>query len=185
MSTWVGFRFQAEKSVNGVAYLAERCPSATRLKICKLLYFADRDHLRRFGRPIVDDHYYRLPHGPIPARGLDILRGQGSTASQALFDRHVSVIRNAVHPKQRPNLKVFSKSDLDVLKATCKRYGTMGAGQLRTLSHADRAWLEAPENGPMDYALFFEDSVEGQRIRELVEAEQEGRDVVRPFNFAR
>ena len=185
MSTWVAFRFQADKFVNAVAFLAGRCPGTTKLKICKLLYFADRDHLRRFGRPIVGDHYYKLPHGPIPTRGLDILRGLGSPVEKALLDQHVSIVRVEIRPKRNPDLKVFSKSDIEILQTTCESYGKLTAGQLRRLSHAEPAWLQAEENGPMDYSQFFGDSDEEQAMKRLVEAEQESRDAVQAFNVGR
>ena len=178
MSTSIRFRFRAEKFVNAVAYFAQNCPGATKLKICKLLYFADKEHLTRFGRAIAGDHYYRLAHGPIPTRGLDILRGHGTPAEKALLDQYVSVIGNSVHPKKRPNLKAFSKSDVEVLRTTCNRYGKLTPAKLRSLSHAEAAWLGAEENGPMDYSLFFGDSEQERGMKQFVEAEQESRDVV-------
>ncbi len=181
MSASIRFRFRPEKFVNAVAYLAQNCPGATKLKICKLLYFADKEHLTRFGRPIIGDHYYKLPHGPIPSRGLDILRGRGTPAEKALFEQYISVIGNSVHPKKRPNLKAFSKSDVEVLRSTSNRYGKLTPAKLRSLSHAEAAWRGAEENGAMDYSLFFGDSEEQRRMKQFVEAEQESRDVVEPL----
>ena len=109
------FRFNAEKFVNAVAYLAQNCPGSTKLTICKHLYLADKEHLVRYGRPVLGDHYYKLPHGPIPTRGLDLLRGRATAPENALLDKYVSVVGEAVHPKRQPNRKVFSKTDLEVL----------------------------------------------------------------------
>jgi uncharacterized phage-associated protein len=58
MTKRVRFQFDPEKFVDAVAYLAQACPSSTKLSICKLLYFADKEHLLRYGRPILGDHYY-------------------------------------------------------------------------------------------------------------------------------
>lgn len=55
-----------------------------------------------FGRPITGDHYYKLAHGPIPTRGLDLLRGQGSPAEVALLQKYVTVIGVTIHPRQAP-----------------------------------------------------------------------------------
>ena len=53
----IRFVFQPEKFVNAVAYLAQACPGSTKMTICKQLYYADKEHLVRFGRPI-----NRRPH---------------------------------------------------------------------------------------------------------------------------
>ena len=67
------------------------------------MYLADKEHLVRHGRPIVGDHYHKLPHGPIPTRGLDMLRGRTQATENALLEKYVSVIGDSVHPKQPAN----------------------------------------------------------------------------------
>jgi uncharacterized phage-associated protein len=177
----IRFDFRPEKFVNAIAFLAQSCPGVTKMKACKILFFADKEHLRRFGRPIVGDHYYRLPHGPIPTRGLDMLRGKAHPSAHALMEKHVEVIGDVIRPRIPVDMQVFSKSDIEVLESTCRTHGAKSAAQLRALSHRDRAWVEADQNGPMDYALFFGEDDSGQRMRELVESEQSSRDALRPF----
>ena len=175
------FEFRPEKFVSAIALLAQTCPGITKMKACKMLFFADKEHLRRFGRPIVGDVYYRLPHGPVPTRGLDMLRGSGLPADQALFEKYVAVVNNILHVRQAADKQVFSKSDLEVLKGICHRYGGMTAARLRDLSHNEPSWRQADENGPMDYALFFDPDGSDQTMKELAEEQQESRDTLRPF----
>jgi uncharacterized phage-associated protein len=177
----IRFEFRPEKFVSALAYLAGACPTLTKMKACKMLFFADKEHLRRLGRPIVGDHYYRLAHGPIPTRGLDMLRGTASASDRALLEKFVVVEGNVIHPRRRPDKRVFSKSDLEVLESTCRAYGSKSAAELRNLSHRERAWVEAEENGPMDYALFFGEDDAEQAMRGLVESEQSSRDAIRPL----
>jgi uncharacterized phage-associated protein len=181
MAKKLRFRFNAEKFVNAVAYLAQACPESSKLTICKQLYFADREHLTRFGRPILGDHYYKLPHGPIPTQGLDILRGKSSPAWNALLNEYVSVDGQAVHLKKAANKKVFSKSDLDVLRWVVNHYGHFSASALRAASHNQAPWSESEFNSPIDYALFFDDRPGSREMKELAEAEQESRDLLRPY----
>src|SRR6266436_2153104 len=48
---------------------------ANYMKLMKLLYFADRFHLRRFMRPIAKDDIFAMKKGIICSYWLDILRG--------------------------------------------------------------------------------------------------------------
>jgi len=175
------FRFNAAKFVNAVAYLAQACPNSTKLTVCKQLYYADKEHLVKYGRPILGDHYYRLEHGPVPTHGLNMLRHQAGPAANALLDKYVSVIGNSVHPKQAPDRKVFSKSDLVVLDHVVKKYGKLSAAALRRKTHTESPWSNSDDRCPIDYELFFEGHPGSEEIKALAIAEQESRDTLRPY----
>jgi uncharacterized phage-associated protein len=175
------FRFNAAKFVNAVAYLAQACPNSTKMTVCKQLYYADKEHLVKYGRPILGDHYYCLEHGPIPTYGLDMLRRRSNPAANALLDKYVTVIGDSVHPKQFPDRKVFSKSDLAVLDHVVKKYGKLSAAELRRKTHAEAPWKDSDDRCPIDYELFFEEHPGSEGIKALAEAEQESRDVLRPY----
>ena len=72
----VSFAFKVKKFASVVAYFAARKTRITKKEICKLVYFADKEHLLRHGRPITGDRYYSLEQRPIPSRGLDALNGK-------------------------------------------------------------------------------------------------------------
>jgi uncharacterized phage-associated protein len=181
MANKLRFRFNVEKFVNAVAYLAQSCPHSTKMTICKQLYFADKEHLVRFGRPIIGDHYHKLPHGPIPTHGLDMLRKKAGAAQNALLEKYVSVLGDSVHPKMSPNRKVFSRSDLEILDLIIRKYGRMSAAALRRRTHEEIAYLESDDCCPIDYALFFDGREGSDQVKALAEAEQESRDVLRPY----
>ena len=46
--------------------------SIHKLKALKLVYFADRYHLRRYGRPVIGDEYLAMQYGPVPSNTKDI-----------------------------------------------------------------------------------------------------------------
>ncbi|MBQ9180774.1 SocA family protein [Candidatus Saccharibacteria bacterium] len=43
-----------------------------RVKLIKLLWAADRLHLRKYGRTISESDYYAMAHGPVCSLALDI-----------------------------------------------------------------------------------------------------------------
>lgn len=181
MAKNLSFKFRSEKFVNALAYFALKCPGTTKLKVCKLLFYADKEHFLRYGRPIIGDHYYKLPYGPVPTRGLDILKGNADPGDIALLEKYVSVVGVNIFPKRNPDRKVFSSSDLQIMDEICARYGHLSAIELMRLSHKEESWVNADPSGLMDYRLLFEGRPECDPLRELAESEQETRDLLRQF----
>lgn len=166
------FRFNASKFVNAVAYFAQACPNSTKMSICKQVYFADKEHLLKYGRPITGDRYYKLEHGQIPTRGLNMLRQKAHAGDNALLEQYVSVIGKSVHPKKQVDKKVFSKSDLEVLDHVA---------ELRKIAHQEPSYLESENGCQIDFALFFKNRPESEAIRDLAEQEQDSRDALRLY----
>src|SRR5437762_9181981 len=119
----IRFPLDPEKIVNALSLVANRCPRATKMKVCKLLYFADKEHLLQYGRPSTGDTYVRMTYGPTPGTGLNLMRGMASSRLTAMFQGKVAIHGNEVRALASPDLKVFSRSDLRVLEEICERYG--------------------------------------------------------------
>ncbi len=43
-----------------------------KLKALKLMFFADRYHLRKFGRPVSECAYYAMTHGPVASEAKHV-----------------------------------------------------------------------------------------------------------------
>ncbi len=177
----IRFTFNLEKFVNAVAWLANECPDCTKLKICKLLYFADKEHLIQYYRPIIGDTYYKLKNGPIPTIGLALLRGHSSPAFQAFFNEAIEVSGWHVIPKKQPDLGVFSKSDIRVLEKVKNTLGRFSAYDLRDLSHKEPWWGKTGFNERIDFSTLVEGEQDEAKIREFLESEQKTRDALRPY----
>src|ERR1700723_3107507 len=66
------FEFSLDKLVQAIAYFSKSgIPDLTKLKIAKLLYFADKVHLLEHGRPIIGDVYWCMDYGPVPSFALN------------------------------------------------------------------------------------------------------------------
>lgn len=146
------------------------------MKICKLLYFADKEHLLEYGRPIIGDTYYKLKDGPIPTKGLDMLRGHSGPAARVLINEAFSVTGWAVVPKRAPDMSVFSKSDIKILNHIKETLGSLDAYQLRDLSHKEHAYEQSEIHDVIDFELIADDADDANALRSFMESEQHTRD---------
>lgn len=142
-------RFDPEKALNAILWIAKRIPSPTFHSISKLLYFADRIHLERYGRLISGDSYVAMKNGPVPSGAYDIMkavRGDGACVVEADAQEAFTVYRAyEVVPRREADEALFSESDLECLQEAIKRYGNLSFTELTRLSH-DEAWNSADEN---------------------------------------
>ncbi len=66
------------KSTQALNYFAHKSASGAparrlnRMKALKLLFFADRYHLRKYGRPVSDCAYFAMKHGPVASEAKHV-----------------------------------------------------------------------------------------------------------------
>jgi uncharacterized phage-associated protein len=196
--TQIRFKFDPEKLVQALAFFASRgIDDLDTLKAVKLLYFADRQHLLKYGRPILGDDYYCMKNGPIPTNALsqiqDALSPNPTGDHDALFDEYLDVDRAHSYPrfisKKEPDLDVFSPTDIEVLEDVLATYGGKSAWTLRELTHLDECVKRADEERisrgvgsvRIPFELFFLGT--DSKLLPLVEADQENRDFAESLSW--
>jgi uncharacterized phage-associated protein len=194
----IRFKFDSEKLVQALAFFAARgVEDLDTLKAVKLLYFADREHLLKYGRPIVGDDYYCMKNGPIPTNALsqiqDVLSPNPTGDHDALFDEYFVVSRETKYPrlvpKKDPDLDVFSASDIEVLEDVMRTYGKQTSWKLRDLTHMDEcvrlADKERLARGTGSVRIPFEVFFKGSesKLLPLVESDQENRDFAESLSW--
>lgn len=177
MSRRITFSFDALKFANATAYLAGRCADLTRMKLSKLLFFADKAHLLWYGRPVIGDRYIKMEYGPVPSSAYNLIKrdDRATAEDQEVFDHFLLVDGNDIKAKLPPDLNHLSETDVEALDFVLEKYGHLTPAQLSKLSHNDPAWREADMNGDMDYRLLL---VEDETMSQMVEADQELRDAL-------
>lgn len=187
------FKFSIEKFIQSLVFFSKNgVTDLTKLKAAKLFYFADKQHLIKYGRPIIGDVYYALNLGPVPSQADDFfdeasaahLAGP-STPEQEEFLRYLDVVAD-YWPRYvatgEENFRVFSRSDLEVLSQTAAKYGRTHWKHLVEITHEEPAFKLADQkrrpNGRalMPYETFFEGE-DGDMLK-VAQAEQEHRDLV-------
>jgi uncharacterized phage-associated protein len=143
-------QFNPDKALESVLYIAKNAPNPTTYWVLKILYFADKMHLKRFGRQICGDDYFALRSGPVPSQTYDMVK-DAREGQSSLFSAHVlNSLRvdkhtNKMTPLRDPDTDLFSKSDLICIDQSIAENGSLSFTELRDKSH-DAAYQSADEN---------------------------------------
>ena len=145
-------RLDPEKCVATLLYVTRAVPS--RYTALKVVYFADREHLSRYGRLMYGDTYIAMQHGPVPSAAYDIIKDAGGEANFRVpmpqpAEEYLEVQGNDVRPRQDPDLDLLSASDIECLDEAIQTYGGMSFNELKAAAHSDEAFLAADQNDTM------------------------------------
>ena len=136
-------QFDKEKSLNALLYVANRVQRKDFHKIFKIIYFADRQHLADWGRPITGDTYIAMEVGPVPSRLYDMLkivRGDSYLPDTEGLGEYFQVENwMFINPLQEANLDQLSPNEQEVLDACIDKYSSLSYDEIKEKSH-DIAW---------------------------------------------
>lgn len=158
--------FNLEKSLQVVLYVANRLQRKDFHKIFKIIYFADREHLSKYGRPITGDTYIAMKDGPVPSKIDDIfkaVRGDSFFSFDAVEYAKLFSVHDwfFIIPKVEANLDYLSQSDIEELDDSLNKYGSMSWDEVRKKSH-DFAWYATPENKQISLDNILRESGENE-----------------------
>ncbi len=147
------------KAVEVILWLANRLQGIDVYHVVKAAYFADKMHVKAYGRPVIGDEYRAAPFGPLPQVVYGLLRFEpievlAASANGRLPFRVTDSY--AVIPEREANLRQLSPSDLKALEHGLAMVQDKSFDELYQLTHADPAYLRA-EGGIIDYRDFFDE----------------------------
>lgn len=133
--------FRSGKAAQIAAYFVSMAGGEIeKLKLAKLMYLAEREHLDRFERPMTMDELYSLPHGPVCTSSLNGIDGRFSSKEWSIIKAH-GRDRILGRKVSRDDLDEVTNAEYKVLETVWGTFGSMSAGQVRT-------WTHKPENCP-------------------------------------
>lgn len=163
------FGMDTKKIIQTLAYLAWKQEGHVldNMKAYKLMWLADRYHVRHNTRTVTGDDYWALPYGPVPSDAKNLIDGR-QTAKKSpvgMMDEYLEVLpEHRFRARKEPDVMVFSQSDREALDLVLERFGWMSPVQLSELSHTFPEWQqyepmlkdESKRNGYLiDKDLFF------------------------------
>lgn len=162
--------FDHKKATQAINYFAiKEGGKIDKLKLIKLIWLADRYHIRKYGRPIINDTYLAMKFGPVGSAVKDIAEDSDFLAPEesAYLKKYLLCDKknNNVKSVKETESDVFSKTDLEALGKIYEEYGKYQNLYLVKISHEFPEWkkfkdkLESKSSTreQMNYRDFFLD----------------------------
>ncbi len=152
------------KILQALYYIQSKAPSCNKdryniVYLLKMIFFADRYHLRHWGCLATNDRYYVMYRGPVASLTKDILEKKTHINSDAVKKTNKSEI--FIEPQEDDELsESFKKS----LSFALEEFGNYSSADLSEISHYYPEWKkhetklsEKDRRIPMDIRDFFDD----------------------------
>jgi uncharacterized phage-associated protein len=158
------------KSTQALNYFAQKAASGAparemnKMKALKLLFFADRYHLRKYGRPLSDCAYFAMKNGPVASEAKRVAEERLPEAERNYARRYVRRKDNLRYSAAGDlDDKVLSQSDFEALDFAWKNFGHYSEFDLVDITHHYPEWKrpaaklrrDGLKRTEMAYADFF------------------------------
>lgn len=160
-------RFEYKKATQALNYFARKNSSykISKLKVLKLIYLADRFHLRKYGRAITNDNYVAMQFGPVASTVKDIAE-QSSFLDKKIkcyAERYLSQAdsNHDIRSLIEVDTDVFSETEFEVLDLIWEKFSERP--RLVDFTHQFPEWKkhESNLNSNMSLDDFFEPAPKG------------------------
>lgn len=168
-------KYDVEKIANAIKFFKmKNVKHLGKTKLMKLLFFADKEHLKKYGIPIFNDKYFKLPHGPVPTLTLNIIDSLNEAENYDLMEyterlkEHIEMKTtnfngykmNTFKIKKPFDKDIFSQSELEILKFIAEKFKNITANEISELSHILPEYKNTPLNEIIDYSKIAEEQAD-------------------------
>jgi uncharacterized phage-associated protein len=165
--------YDCKKITQALNYLLQKSPAASirKVPLVKLLWAADRYHLRKFGRTVTEDRYVAMENGPVSSMAKDILKrktGYGLPEECLPYiDSYIATDDdNVVRSLRATDMDYLSKTDIDALDFAWNQLGSLASDEDKIVkfTHKYPEWLNYEDSlkqssvQDIDMDMFFEDT---------------------------
>jgi uncharacterized phage-associated protein len=137
--------FNHKKATQALNYLAYKAGGRiNKMKAVKLVFLADRYHLRKYGRLVTNDNYVAMKLGPVPSRVLDIAESD-IYLSEDYKDYASNYIKALDGGRQVESIgsvdeSFFSESDIEALEFSWNNFSSYRRWDLSDFTHNYPEW---------------------------------------------
>lgn len=183
-----------KKLLNAVIYLAKKVKNPSKVKIFKLLYFADFEHFKETGRSITNLDYYAYDFGPVPLDFYEEIKDNNvpddfkKLLTLVPFHSEESGKKGAMFKnkeKVKPDLTVFSPRQQRILEKYADMFRDIDAKLISDISHFqnhpwDKTIKEKGMFAKIDYTLALDKDAKVS-LDDAMEAVKERREMLKTF----
>ena len=131
--------FKQDIAIQAILYILQKMGGMCDIHKCqKILYFADNEHLSKYGRSITGDAYVRMDFGPVPTCIYDLFK---AVRGDSYF-----VNNKDIEAVAAPDMSYLSESDVEVLDKYINLLKHKDFNQVSDASHG-YAWAHTAPNG--------------------------------------
>lgn len=160
------FQRKYQKTIAVLLYLASK---EQRLYwVLKMIWFAERNHLSKYGMMISGDNYIAMSHGPVPSLAYDIVKdARGGTRYNFSNPDPKSVIEapdnRTINACEEANISLLSETERECLDEAFQRLSKLSFIQVKRLSHTP-AHEAADEDDEIPFEEFVKDLDNGPEV---------------------
>lgn len=152
------FQYRPEKLEAAILFFLRRANNGHmgKTKLMKLLYYADFDHMERYGHPITGAHYRKLDQGPVPVEAFDLLTQmelEGKIRSEKRDLGPYTQFR--YEAMEKPKKSLFEHSEVETLERVGERWENEPLNRIVAATHAEAPWLSVRMGEMIPYRLAY------------------------------
>jgi uncharacterized phage-associated protein len=137
--------FNIEKIIQVLAYIQKTANISDKLALIKLLFFADRLHLRRYFSFISQDIYYALRNGPAASNTLNVVNKYEdyldiTNPVISNFLKKIELVDNVNRKIDETNVDLISNNEIKTIDFICEKFGSFTSDILVELTHDYPEW---------------------------------------------
>ncbi|MCP4137339.1 MAG: SocA family protein [bacterium] len=139
-------KFNIYKFIQIASYIQSNSNSSNHMKLLKLLFFADRYHLRNYGNLLTFDNYYALKYGPVGSQSknvlaldFDYLYNISEDEANYINDRVHKINENDLEIKEK-EFSSLAKSKIEALDFSINNFGNFDRFDLANITHDYPEW---------------------------------------------
>jgi hypothetical protein len=121
--TDIRYKFAAQKALAAIHWMIQQSPRIDLHKMLKAVYFADKAHLNKYGRPIFGARYRAMRFGPVPIEIYEMAKCEPLWLAELGVDQfpwELSSYRLKLTGNSAPDMSVLSETDMEELVAGLK-----------------------------------------------------------------
>lgn len=143
-----------------------------KVKLMKLFYFIDFEHVRQYGSPITFDRYINLEYGPIPSTIKNLVDGVEDYKEDSKLKDVISIeaddsgLKKVISKRkfEEKDKQYFTESELKVMHEIANRFAGSTKKEIEDASHKEIPWSSTNFLDIIPYSLAVKDEEEKKAI---------------------